>query len=332
MLFIIIILALLYFIPKTNINKEMIFFSIAFYFLCTFYQTTRYEGLGLIDTIIDGAEELYDDVSAGGEQVLCLASHEAALTTDPINMIPLYPATDNCKILRYNFDKQWLSDNSECIPYINSEADCADCEYIEDEGICKPNFIQYYEDAVTNCASIKNQQDCVDRTEKDGDDNEIMNICDWRNIDEEDKCIYKLDPPNEYISALCESSIISPVCSSLSEADCGENQFCEYNEDICDSITQTSTMMKNICEGADLSSVDQEIDKTCSYKLNCLDNGEEEHICLYDYFGIETLGNDYIDGSDSPCSQDEADEAEADEAEADEADEAEADEADEADG
>ena len=318
MSFIILLIPFLYCMNKTNINKEIIFYGIAFYFIYHLYQKNRIEGLFGVDVdpcsmdiVPDFAREecneLVDAAESLGQEAYCFTTHEAALTSSDINMIPLYDATANCKILRYNFDQKWLSENPDCRPYVNSASDCSNCVYVDtegadDEGTCRPNIIQFYNDIVTNCESITDEQECINHKEKDGANNNIMNICDWVTINEEDKCIYTLDPSSDYLEHLCEESMTPPDCPSLSQEDCESNQLCEYTDDTCSSIaidqqTGNSTVMKNICESTDLNVED----KTCSYKLNCTDEGEE-HICLYDYLGVGTVGSEYDEEStNSPC-------------------------------
>lgn len=324
MLFIILLIPLLYCITKTNINKEIIFYGIAFYFIFHLYQKRRIEGLlGLdditVDDITDAISDTVDSIAEGGEEVLCMTSHGIALESDTTNMaanmIPLYDATADCTVLRYNFDQKWLSENPDCRPYINSASSCSGCFFVDtegadDEGTCRPNIIQYYNDIVTSCDDIDDEDECINHTEKDGEDNNVMNICEWVTINNEndqiDKCIYTLDPPNDYLEHLCEESMNPPDCSSLSQEECVSNQLCEYADDTCslitiDSQTGNSTIMKNICETTDLSVDGQETDKTCSYKLSCSDEGEE-HICLYDYLGVGTIDSEYDEEStNSPC-------------------------------
>jgi len=150
MLFCVLLIPIMYCITKTNINKEIIFFGIALYFIFHLYQKNRIEG-SFFGDIADSISDTIDSIVEGSEDVLCRGNHTLALESDTVNMaantIPFYDATADCTILRYNFDKKWLSENPECRPYINSASSCSECVFIDtegtdDEGTCRPNIIQ----------------------------------------------------------------------------------------------------------------------------------------------------------------------------------------------
>ena len=66
MLFCVLLIPLMYCITKTNINKEIIFFGIALYFIFHLYQKNRIEG-SFFGDIADSISDTLDSIVEGSE-------------------------------------------------------------------------------------------------------------------------------------------------------------------------------------------------------------------------------------------------------------------------
>ena len=250
MITILLLLLLLYLILKTNVNKEIVLFLIALYFLNylknNYFKRDLIEGLDM-ESAADfvGLGDEYAAATAATASTWCPPKHMASLAMDWRQTIP--GATTQCNFLRYQFDENWFKgdyddgdDNEVCRPFINTSCgDCDDCTLTDDTddvgaGLCQPNWLRHLKEGITSCSNFKDSASCLDykEVEEDGvgcnDPTTKVPICDWITVegDTGESCVYKFGQSK--FDKECTDSLIPPDCALSSDETSCSHPLCEW--------------------------------------------------------------------------------------------------------
>ena len=336
MITILLLLLLLYLILKTNVNKEIVLFLIALYFLNylknNYFKRDLIEGLDMSSAAdFVGLGDEYAAATAATASTWCPPKHMASLAMDWRQTIP--KATTHCNVLRYQFDENWFKgdyddgdDNEVCREHVNDAGDCDDEEcLLTEDGRCIPNWIRHINEAIAKCSNFKNnnpEDGCEKHQEVEDDNVGYEHICRWiTDEDGEESCEYIYG--SKIYDNICASSLTRPDCTSATNETGCSHPLCEWippiaataataTEPATDAVAgvcsdrsvdplQEITAMKNLCDSMSLTSVGDS-ENSCNYRLRCNDDDSEEHICEYQTATSAIYPSEYEDDlTESPC-------------------------------